>query len=103
MSEKVRCEAEFSGDGPWGWLHKVQCSKAAKVERDGKHYCTIHDPEYKAAKDKERQAAWDAKWVRQVEDSERRGLISEAFLGVSLDQIRERKAAGQCPCCGRSA
>lgn len=40
--------------------HKGQCSKKAIVERGGKSYCKIHDPEYIKAKDKERQAKYRA-------------------------------------------
>jgi len=28
-----------------GW-HFYQCKRPVKVEREGKWYCTIHDPEY---------------------------------------------------------
>ncbi len=51
MNEK-RCNAKV---WVWdGWVD-VRCSKPPKVERNGVWYCTIHDPEYIARKDAERQ------------------------------------------------
>ena len=37
------------------------CSKPATVERNGKHWCTIHDPERVKQKAKERNERWAAK------------------------------------------
>ena len=41
--ENKQCSAKV-----WDYtgFHQNQCSKKAKVERDCKYYCTIHDPEY---------------------------------------------------------
>lgn len=41
--------------------HSYQCQKAPKVVRDGKNYCTIHDPEYLAKKEEKRRAAHKSK------------------------------------------
>lgn len=38
-----------------------QCVKPFAVERDGKLYCKIHDPEYVARKRAEQDARWKAK------------------------------------------
>jgi len=43
------------------------CSRNAKVERDGAWYCGIHDPEYVAKRNGERDAKWACKqkqWAR---------------------------------------
>jgi uncharacterized Zn finger protein (UPF0148 family) len=48
------------------------CSNLAKVERDGKMYCKIHDPEYIAAKNKERQERWEKERVERNEIAARK-------------------------------
>ena len=40
--------------------HKGQCSKIATVTRDGKSYCSIHDPEYVKQKEAKRKAKYQA-------------------------------------------
>jgi len=40
--------------------HKSQCSKKVVVERDGKPYCKIHDPEYIRVKEAKRKASYEA-------------------------------------------
>lgn len=51
-----RCSANVSRDA---W-HYGRCGRNAVVERDGKPYCKIHDPEYIEAKDRKRQAKYEA-------------------------------------------
>lgn len=36
-----------------GW-HTYQCQKKSVVERDGHHFCKIHDPEYVKAKEEKK-------------------------------------------------
>lgn len=48
------------------------CKNAAKVERDGRFYCGVHDPE----KDKARRAARDAKWIRDTKIRECQSKLS---------------------------
>jgi hypothetical protein len=50
-----RCEAEASDIGGW---HNHRCRNASTVERKGVHYCLVHDPIKKAAKDKIREEKW---------------------------------------------
>jgi uncharacterized Zn finger protein (UPF0148 family) len=42
---------------PKGW-HRYTCARPATVERDGKLFCSIHDPEYVKRKSEERSAKW---------------------------------------------
>lgn len=42
------------------WLKYRTCSRNAKVDRDGKHYCGMHDPVYQAKAREEREARWQA-------------------------------------------
>jgi len=41
-----------------GW-YSYPCSKKFYIERDGKMYCKIHDPEYIKAKDKKREEKYE--------------------------------------------
>ncbi len=53
MTERVRCNASTGS----GWRSSL-CQNTAKVERDGQHYCAIHDPERRKVKDAARRAQW---------------------------------------------
>lgn len=54
--DKQMCCVRVSGEGQWGDFNQRQCQKPANVERNGKWYCKIHDPEYQRQKDAEREA-----------------------------------------------
>lgn len=45
----------------WRWTNPKECKYSAKVMRDGKPYCNIHDPEKRKARDEK----WSAKWKAQ--------------------------------------
>ena len=45
---ETQCSEEVRDSGRWPSYHR--CPKKAVVERDGKAYCKIHDPEYIKAK-----------------------------------------------------
>lgn len=47
-----------------GW-HSRQCTRSAKVERDGKWYCGQHDPVAIEAKDKARREKRDREWEEE--------------------------------------
>lgn len=65
MDQAERCSQRVLGEGRWAAFNTHQCSKKAVVERNGKKFCTIHDPErVKAVRDKN-----EAKWA---EESRRR-------------------------------
>ena len=60
--ERHTCCATVRGD-KIGWRYSYSaCGKTAKVERDGKWYCAIHDPQRRKNKEAERRAAWEANW-----------------------------------------
>jgi hypothetical protein len=52
-----RCSAKI----PFDTWHDAQCSKPAVVERNGKWYCKIHDPEYIKTKEAKREAEYKSK------------------------------------------
>lgn len=45
-----------------GYVRGHQCGKAAKVIRDGKPYCGIHDPVAVRARKDKRNAEWKERW-----------------------------------------
>lgn len=64
---------ESVSKGPWS--RRYRCSFKAKVEREGKGYCAIHDPVKVKERADEREAAYEAK---SALDSRRRAL---GYLG----------------------
>lgn len=68
-----RCEAK-RWDG-WHWVH---CRNYSKVEREGKHYCHVHDPvEVKARKEK--------RDVARQEKAEAHAKTQVVLMGYSPD------------------
>ncbi len=68
MIIKHQCSEKVSSEGSWGSFHQHKCQRPATIERDGKWYCKIHDPEYIKEKDKARTEEWERKWaIRRLE------------------------------------
>lgn len=57
---KERCVARVYSGSSFGGH---SCQRPSKVERNGKWYCGIHDPEYVAAKRATQEELWRAKWA----------------------------------------
>ena len=62
MVEKTQCQG-FVFEGRFG---SHQCQKKAIMERDGKFYCKVHDPEYK----KKKQRQWHEKFDREYTEKQ---------------------------------
>lgn len=99
MSEKQMCCAtSYSGSSFFG--HK--CGKTANVERDGKHYCGIHDPvrrsENQQAKREQWRAEYQAKqkqWAKEKADADEQKRRADCYpdlLGAlqGLMQVESR-------------
>ena len=54
----------------WEGWNKRRCENNAKVIRDGKAYCTVHDPIYIRAKRQAKTAMWNKK--RDAKDKSRK-------------------------------
>ena len=72
------------------------CTRSATVERSGKYYCRVHDPEYKAAK----EAAWNEK--RRKADVQRDMLLKRGEelakrIGDGSVFYNHRKPLSECP------
>ena len=64
MVEKRQCQERVFN----GRLPDYQCQKKAVVDRDGKFYCKVHDPEYI----KEKKRKWHERFAKeQVENRKR--------------------------------
>jgi uncharacterized Zn finger protein (UPF0148 family) len=64
-------------------FRSVPCTKLPKVERDGKWFCTIHDPVRNEERNKAREAKWQAEW----RESAKRGRLQSAAPAM-LDALR---------------
>lgn len=60
----TKCEKEIA-DYSTNWPRFRLCEKKATITRNGVHYCTIHDPEYRNKKDKERYTKQERKWNKR--------------------------------------
>lgn len=92
MSEK--CSAECC-DRSARFPRWYPCDKSAKVVRDGKSYCGIHDPVKIKAKQDERRAASVAKWNRRWKSLERQSECVKACEGMvnPVAEVAALKAA----------
>ena len=86
MSEH-RCEGMiYSGNWP------RQCTNKAKVCRDGKWFCTVHDPEYMKKKDKERKDKIDRE-IAVSNEVQRRGIAMIFYCeNLSIDYMESHQA-----------
>lgn len=66
-------------------LRNSRCSNEAKVERDGKHYCLIHDPVARKARD-------DARREKQLREIDERIRSREAALAANAEKAEQARA-----------
>ena len=83
--EKHQCSVRVFGDRGFHW----QCERKAIIERDGKLYCKIHDPEYVKAKNIKLQAKWDAVWKKKQERWHRESVLYSIFTGIDTATIEK--------------
>lgn len=77
------CETVFEGAG----FRRSRCSRAAKVTRNGKPYCTQHDPEKVDSRRIARNAKWDAEAdARRQKEAKYAAFLKIAHAGVSAVQ-----------------
>ena len=63
MTTKRQCSVMVSNNTGF---YSHPCYESATVERNGKWYCTIHDPEYIKAKDAEQMAIYDKDFEQRM-------------------------------------
>ncbi len=84
MLNKKQCSVRVFDNRCGSW----HCQKPATVERDGKWYCGIHDPEYKRQKDVDRQAKYDAAWNTKMGMMVLQQARLEATAGLTLNELK---------------
>jgi hypothetical protein len=67
-------------------MHYHPCLRRATITREGKRYCYQHDPMAVAARDKKRNAKYDADWAKKEKQwrRERAAFKALAFLEVLI-------------------
>ena len=86
---KKQCSVRVQSNDRWGLFHPYPCSKTAIVERDGKWYCKIHDPEYIKAKQAKRSAEFNKEWAEGHQQDELRSAQRLATEGLTLLELRK--------------
>jgi glycine/D-amino acid oxidase-like deaminating enzyme len=64
---------------------RYSCSNTGRIERDGKFYCGIHDPEAEKARRAKHEAKWRAKWDEEKkahEANRRRQEFGKEAIGA---------------------
>jgi len=84
MSDKKQCCVKVNDTGTWSDTHR--CTRSATVERDGKWYCKIHDPEYR----REKFAKSHEKFKLAHEQNKKREL-ARAYRTVAQDQNKNHE------------
>lgn len=86
MAELGQCSGTVLESGTWPHYH--QCTRKAVVARDGKSYCTIHDPEYIKEKDRKRREAWDAESKAKERQREYESAQKTATYGLTIEELK---------------
>ncbi len=81
MSDKKRCSVKVYPNEKWGSFYPHQCEKTAVVERNGKWYCKIHDPEYIKVKDAERSRKYEIEHNKRMAEI----IASKACIKINPD------------------
>jgi hypothetical protein len=87
------CHTKFEGFG----FNRIKCHNNAKVEREGKHYCGMHDPVARVEKQNKRDDASRAEWkardaaqakaqAEQKELERRAGCYPELLEALKINQ-----------------
>jgi hypothetical protein len=79
------------GDGRWS--RYSPCGRNASVERDGKHYCKMHDPVARREKWDAKMEALNKKWDAQRDEANWKQAACAVCSGVDR-QTLERLGSG---------
>lgn len=79
---KIQCCKSVATVGVWSGWHK--CKRAATVERAGKHYCSIHDPEYVKKKSESNMEKWRLDCERRRKEHAHQALF-EPLLNALIE------------------
>ncbi|MFA5037506.1 MAG: hypothetical protein WC479_10075 [Candidatus Izemoplasmatales bacterium] len=79
-----RCTAKVYPKEQWGAFHPSQCSKKGIVERGGKWYCKIHDPQYRQAKVQARLDKMNAQYEAGRKDALLKAASKDMYEALKL-------------------
>jgi ferric-dicitrate binding protein FerR (iron transport regulator) len=85
--EKKLCSETVYPRDRYGSFHGYPCTKKVTVERDGKPYCSIHDPEAVKARDAARRKKWDEESEAKQRAWDRERKIRGMFDGIPTEEI----------------
>ena len=85
-----KCSARVGGEG-YSAHSGSPCHNPAKVVRDGKPYCGMHDPEAIKTKKEGREVEANAKWATEREAQRRKAVIINIAYGIST-RVFDQKA-----------
>ena len=71
------------------WAREVQCQRTAKVERDGRSYCTQHDPVRVKEKAEQKTKQWNEKYAQEKERWRRTRVVNAFCEGVDTDVLEK--------------
>lgn len=88
MDNKQQCQAMV-----WSGYNRYRCSKNAKVEREGKCYCNIHDPVRIAEKRKIKDREFEEEYKLKREKSEYKNYAVKycKSQGLTLEFFKEKE------------
>jgi hypothetical protein len=69
-------------------FHSTRCNRKGTLTHEGKRYCKQHYPPNVEARDKKRNAKWDAEWKAKEQGWKRDAAIKQAFP-VMLEALEE--------------
>ena len=90
-TEKHRCEEQIRDSGRCPSYHA--CGKTAKVQRDGKWYCGIHDPEKVAERRKKQDDKWHAGMKAAREERRRREAEQNYCANLTTEYLETHGVA----------
>lgn len=82
-TEKIQCCKKM-----WDRIGSYPCSKPAKIERDGKWYCTVHDPERVKQKEAIRRAKWGVDEARSRLAAVKQRAAADVFKALYAEMIK---------------
>ncbi len=89
--EKKQCCVQVYPKERWGAFYGHICDRNATIERDGKHYCTIHDPVRTEKKAEERDKKWEEERKLRNEKWRRDKAMATACEDVPTEVLEKIK------------
>lgn len=81
------CSVTVYPKDTWGSFHGHHCNKKPTVEREGKSYCSTHDPEAVKKRDIEQRKKWDRESKAKQELWSREAFIKNLFKDIPTSDL----------------